>query len=270
MAVWPARLRAIDIELFSVGGNAIHLSSLLKLVAMLVLLVMAAGLLRRLALRRLLSRTPLEAGTQQAIGALIRYLVLVVGVLAILQTAGFDLTTFNVVAGALGVGVGFGLQNIFSNFVSGLILILERPIRVGDRIELGALEGRVEEIGSRRVTLLTNDNIALIVPNQRFITENVTNLSAAGGRIRVQVTVGVAPGSNLRLVERLMLEAAQDQAGVLADPPPGVHLLSLGGAAVSFELLVWTSSMVHSRRALVSALNFEIGQRFAAHGIRGA
>jgi small-conductance mechanosensitive channel len=261
-------LAALDIHLFTLGGNAFTLSSVAKLVLMVIALFVLAGQLRRLVQQRLLTRTQLDPGSQQTIGALVRYAVLVLGLLAVVQNAGIDLTTFNVVAGALGVGIGFGLQNIFSNLVSGLIILFERPIKVGDRVELGPFEGRVVDIGSRRVTLLTNDNVAVIVPNQKFITDNVVNLQYAGNRVRVHVPMGIAHGPDPALVERLMLEAARSDPDVLAEPAPSVRLLSLGGAAMSFELLAWTETMVHARRALVSRLNFAIAQRLREYEIR--
>jgi small-conductance mechanosensitive channel len=265
-----ARIRALDVPLFTLGGQAVHLSSLFIWVALVLLLFLAVGWLRQLVVYRLLARTQLDLTTRQTVGALVRYLVLVLGLLAIAQNAGIDLTTFNILAGALGVGVGFGLQNFFSNLVSGLIILFERPIRVGDRIELGALEGRVAEIGARRVTLVTNDNVAVIVPNQRFITDNVVNLQYAGGRIRVRLPVSIAQGPDLRLVERLLLDAAAGNRDVLSDPAPSVRLLNLGGPAVQFELVVWTDTMLHSRRQLVTQLNFDIAQRLRQNEIRNA
>jgi small-conductance mechanosensitive channel len=188
----------------------------------------------------------------------------------ILQTAGINLTALSVVAGALGVGIGFGLQNIFSNFISGLIIMFERPIKIGDRVELANIEGTVQAIGARRTTILTNDNIAVIVPNQRFITENVINLLYAGRQVRVHVPIAVAAGSDPRLVERLLLDAGRAHPDVLPEPPPSVRLLSLGGGAMTFELLVWTATRIATRRQLLSDLNFAIGDLLRAHEIRNA
>ena len=168
------------------------------------------------------------------------------------------------------MGVGFGLQNIFSNFISGLIIMFERPIKVGDRVEIASVEGTVQSIGARRTTILTSDNITIIVPNQRFITDNVTNLLYSGQRIRVRVPVAVASGTDARTMERLLMEAARAHPDVLQDPPPAVRLLSLGGPAMQFELLAWTSHLINSRRQLMSELNFDIGERLRQHDIRNA
>jgi small-conductance mechanosensitive channel len=266
----PADLRFLDVRLFALGDTQVYLSSLLTLLAVTIALIWAAALIRNLLVRRILARTQLDVGTQQAIGGIARYLVLTIGLIIVLQTAGINLTALSVVAGALGVGVGFGLQHIFSNFISGLIIMFERPIKIGDRIELGAIEGTVQAIGARRTTILTNDNIAIIVPNQRFITDNVINLLYAGRQVRVHVPVAVAQGTDPRLVERLLLEAANAHGDVLDEPPPSVRLLSLGGGAMGFELLVWTATRIATRRQLLSDLNFAIGDRLRAAGIRNA
>jgi small-conductance mechanosensitive channel len=263
-------LHDLDVTLFSFGGTEIHLSTLLKIVAVVILLVWIAQFFRALLLNRLLKRTHLDPGTQQAVGAIVHYAVLVIGIAVALQNAGINLTAFSVVAGALGVGVGFGLQNIFSNFISGLIIMFERPIKVGDRIEIAGVEGTVQSIGARRTTILTNDNITIIVPNQRFITDNVTNLLYSGHRIRVHVPVAVTVGTEARTMERLLLAAAEAHPDVLDDPPPSVRLVSLGGPAMQFELLAWTSSRVNARRQLLSDLNFDIGERLRQHDIRNA
>jgi small-conductance mechanosensitive channel len=266
----PADLRLLDVRLFSLGGTEVYLSSLLTLLVLVVALVWFAALLRNLLVRRVLARTQLDLGTQHAIGGIVRYLVLTIGLVVLLQTAGINLTALSVVAGALGVGIGFGLQNIFSNFISGLIIMFERPIKVGDRVELANIEGTVQAIGARRTTVLTNDNIAVIVPNQRFITENVINLLYAGRQVRVHVPIAVAAGSDPRLVERLLLDAGRAHPDVLAEPPPSVRLLSLGGGAMAFELLVWTATRIATRRQLLSDLNFAIGDLLRTHDIRNA
>lgn len=263
-------LRELDVALFSIGGSEIFLSTLLKIIGIVIVLVWVAQFVRAWLLTRLLKRTQLDSGTQQAVGAIVHYAVLVVGIVIVLQNAGINLTAFSVVAGALGVGVGFGLQNLFSNFISGLIIMVERPIKVGDRIEIANVEGTVQEIGARRTTILTNDNITIIVPNQRFITDNVTNLLYSGHRIRLHVPVGVATGTDARTMERLLLDAAHAHPDVLDDPPPSVRLVSLGGPAMQFELLAWTSSRINTRRQLLSDLNFAIGEGLRKHDIRTA
>ncbi len=253
------------------GDTQITLGTLIYFVVyfvvLLLLLFYLAGRLRRWLVEKALVRTRLEIGARQAVGAIARYLFLLVGLLIILQSAGVNLTALNVIAGAVGIGVGFGLQNIANNFISGVIILFERPIKVGDRIVVGAIEGDVTEIGARSTTVLTNDNIAIIVPNSKFITENIVNLKYKDNTVRFRVPVGVAYGSNVRLVEKLLLQAAQENPDVLNDPKPVAQFMAFGDSALQFELRVWSTTLLHSSDNLVSALNFAIHDLFKAHGI---
>jgi len=209
----------------------------------------------------------LDLGAREAIGSLFRYFVLFLGSIIIIQSAGIDLTALSVLAGAIGVGIGFGLQNIANNFISGVIILLERPIKVGDRVEVGDIDGRVVAIGARATTVITNDNIAVIVPNSRFISEPVVNWTQNDPRVRFKIPVGVAYGSDLRLVERLLLQVARENPDVLDDPAPVVRLMAFGDSAVEFELRVWSTTLVHKRGKLISDLNFAIYDTFQQHGI---
>lgn len=268
-AVWEA-LQRLDIHLFTLGGANVTLWSFVKLIIALLVLFYMAARLNRWAVKKVLQHANVDSGMQQSIGNIVHYLVLVIGIAVILQNAGIKLTAFAVVAGAVSVGIGFGLQNIISNFISGLIVMFERPIKVGDRIEVAGVEGTVHEIGARRTTILTNDSIAILVPNQRFITDNVVNLVYMDDEIRLRVVVNVAGGSDIALVRQLLLEAARGNADVLKQPEPTVLLLSLGGAALNFELLVWFKARQRLRQELLSELNFAIGEKLSAHGIKNA
>jgi small-conductance mechanosensitive channel len=261
--------RALDRTLFRLGGAEINAGSLLKMVVFGALLWWFAGQARRWFVERDLHRLHMDVGTREAIGQMLRYLVLILGLALMLQNVGINLTALGVVAGALGVGVGFGLQNIISNFISGLIILFERPIKLGDRIEIGNLEGTVREIGARRVTIVTHDNIAILVPNQRFITENVVNLVYTQAPIRLRVPFSVAP-TDAELVTRVVLEAVKEQAQVLQSPPPALLLTSLGGNAMSFELAVWLQGIGPTRQQLGSDLNRAIGRALRANEIRNA
>ena len=267
---WLSGLREFDIELFDLGGAPFTVSSVIKVVFFLAALVWFAGLVRRWMVTRALKHTHLDEGTRQAAGSIARYLVLVIGLVLILQNVGVNLTALSVVAGAIGVGVGFGLQNVFSNFVSGVIIMLERPIKVGDRVELAGIEGTVREIGARRTTIVTHDNITILVPNQRFITDQVTNLVYAATPIRLRVPVQVAAGSDPTQVERQLLEAAQALPDVLKEPSPDVLRPTLVGAPLCFELCVWHDAHGPVRRHLSSDLNRQIDDRLRAAGIQYA
>ena len=257
----------LGIKLFTLGVAEISLWTIIYLLVFFFLLFYLSSKLRRWMVEEALTRTRMSLGARQATGSITRYLVLVVGFVIILQTAGIDLTTLNVLAGALGIGLGFGLQNIVSNFISGVIILFERPIKVGDRIEVGNVEGDVVHIGGRSTTVVTNDNISIIVPNSKFISENVINWSHNETLVRFRIPVAVAYGSDARLVEKLLLEVAADNPDVLKNLPPAVRLMEFGDSGLHFELRVWSSSLVHRKGQMVSALNFAIYDKFAEHDI---
>lgn len=265
---WLGRIRdLLNVPLIEAGKTQITLWSLLYLVFFIVVLFWAAHWLRRWIAEGPLARTGMDAGARHAAGTIARYLLLLIGLLVILQSAGIDLTTFNVLAGAIGIGVGFGLQNVVSNFFAGLIIMFERPIKVGDRIVVDQVEGDVIEIGARATTVLTNDNIAILVPNSKFISENVVNWQYNDNNVRFRVPVSVAYGSDADKVEKILLEVAQQNKDVLEDPPPGVRLLEFGDNGLLFELRAWSGSLVHRKGRLTSALNRAIYDKFNEAGI---
>lgn len=257
----------LSTPLITLGGEPVTLGGMLQVVVLILLLVYLSGLLRRWVVDRLLSRTSMEHGARQASGTILRYGIIALGLVVILQTSGIDLTALNVLAGALGLGLGFGLQNIVTNVISGIIILFERPIKVGDRIEVGEVEGDVVHIGARSTTVVSNDNISIIVPNSKFITENVVNWSHSDRKVRFKIPVTVAYGTPLELVERLLLEVAAANADVLADPPPAIRLMAFGDHGLHVELRVWSTTLIHRKGVLISSLNMAIYRLFSAHAI---
>lgn len=267
---WTAFTHAIDdwnLSLFTLGKTDITLFTLVKLAISAFLLWFIAGRFSRWTLGRLLSRTRMQEGQRLAIAGLVHYAVLVFGAVVILQNAGIELTAFAIVGSALGVGVGFGLQNIISNFISGLIVLLERPIEIGDRIEVAGVEGVVREIGARRTTVVTPDNVAILVPNQSFITSNVTNYLYLKQPVRLRVPVPVAPGQDVQRIETLLLEAAR-QAPLLADPAPEVAIVALAAATVSVELWVWYDGRKFARTEILSKVYRPVVDTLARNEIK--
>jgi small-conductance mechanosensitive channel len=257
----------LSIPLIKVGNMELTLWTLVYLIVLLFLLFYVSGKLKTLVAERLLIGRVIDAGIRQAIATILRYVVLAVGFIIILQTAGIDLTALNVLAGAVGIGVGFGLQNIMSNFISGLIILFERPIKLGDRIVVGNVEGDVSKISGRSTTVVTNDNIAIIVPNSKFITEDVVNWSYTDATIRFRVPVGVSYDSDVGLVKKLLLEVAAQNPDVLEQPVPMVLFMEFGDSALLFELRVWTDTCTHRKNMLISALNYAIIEKFREHGV---
>jgi small-conductance mechanosensitive channel len=265
---WLERIKSLlETPLVTLGETHLTLWTMLYVVFFLVLLIYLSGKLKTWLVDGLLARSTMDIGARLAMGLIVRYLLIAIGFVIILQTAGIDLTALNVLAGAVGIGLGFGLQNIIHNFFSGLIILFERPIKVGDRIEVGNVLGNVLEINIRSTTVVTNDRIVIIVPNSKFITENVVNWSYSARRARFSIPVTVAYGSDVRLVERLLLEAAEAVPEILANPAPSVRFLSFGDNGLYFELRAWSEKLLDRKGMLTSLLNFVIYEKFNAHGV---
>ncbi len=212
--IWFEQLKSyFTIPLLTLGSNQITIQTMISLVVFSTILFFLTGMLRKWIVEQLLTRSKMDIGARQATGSIIRYFIIVIGFIIILQTVGIDLTALNVLAGAVGIGLGFGLQNIVNNFISGIIILFERPIKVGDRIEVGNVEGDVVRVGGRSTEVVTNDNITIIIPNSKFITENVINWSHNDRKVRFRIPVTVAFGSDVRLVERVLLEVAEERSG---------------------------------------------------------
>jgi small-conductance mechanosensitive channel len=255
---WIEILKASDIQLLKIGKTRITLYGLMWLLILIWLLFFFSNLAQRWIARRLLARTQINIGTRETIAAVVRYVVLLVGLLIIMQNAGINLTTFNVLAGAVGVGVGFGLQNIMSNFISGLIIMFQRPIKVGDHIEVSGVEGDVIEIGARHTSLMTATGVTVIIPNSKFITEVVRNWEYMHSQTPLSVSVNVASDIDPRSVEKVLLEVAANNKDVSEQPAPRVYFKSLGRAALGFELIVWTRLSVDRRYVMLNDLNFAV------------
>jgi small-conductance mechanosensitive channel len=259
--------RILKSPLFTIRDADVTLLSILWFIVFITILFFATRLVRKHIIGRLLLKTRLDIGIQHAITTITTYVIILIGLVILLQTAGIDLTTLNVLVGALGIGVGFGLQNIVNNFISGLIILLERPIKIGDRIEVGSIEGDVVKIGGRSTTVLTNDNISVIVPNSKFILENVVNWSHNERTVRFRIPISVAYGSDIKLVEKSLLEVAKDNPDILDNPEPAVRFLEFGDSGLLFELRAWTMTLIHKKGKLISALNFAIYEKFKEHNI---
>lgn len=265
---WLAQIKAVlEIPLVKLGETQLTIWLLLYFIIFIVLLFYLSGKLKDWVVLRLLARSQIEVGARQAMGLIVRYFVIAIGFVVILQTAGIDLSTLNVLAGAVGIGLGFGLKNVIDNFFSGLIILFERPIKVGDRIEVGNVLGNVLAINVRSTTIITNDRVAIIVPNSKLIAENVINWSYSARMARFRIPVTVANGSDVRLVEKLLIEAAHEVPEILDDPPPSVRFLEFVNNGLYFELRAWSEKLLDRKGKLTSLLNFVIYEKFNAHGI---
>ncbi len=215
----------------------------------------------------MLARTNVEIGVREAIASIIRYLLLALGFIVVVQASGIDLSALTVLAGALGIGIGFGLQNVVNNFVSGLIILFERPIKVGDRIDVGGVAGNVVNISPRATTVVTNDNIAVIVPNSDFISSKVTNWSYTDRDVRLNFPVGVSYRSDPEVVRRVLEEVAAENPGVLKNPAPDVLLREFGDSSLNFNLRVWTREFSTKPGVLRSQIYYAAWKKLQAHNI---
>lgn len=252
---------------FTFGNIQVSLTSLLIGVGLLVLTIIISRSVSSLLERRLAKRKHIDPGLRYTIARLIRYILVTVGVLAALKQAfALDLTSIAVLFTALSVGIGFGLQYIAADIASGFILLFERPIRVGDRITIGEDEGDVQSINLRTTLVITNDRIAIIVPNSRLVSQRVINWSYGDPRARISIPISVATTSDVERVRETLLTAAEDVQNVLTDPPPKVQFLSFGEYSLDFRLLVWTRTP--SRHPQIkSDINFRIEKLFRESGI---
>ncbi len=232
----------LDFPLFRAGGVQFTPGHIIELVVLLTVVWISEMLFRRLFLARVLSRSRLRPSVQFAITKIVRYTFLVLGIYLALQAVEVNLNSLAFLAGALGVGVGFGLQNIISNFISGLIILAEAPVTLGDRVEVGGTIGRVTEINLRSTTLVTSDNICIIVPNSSLITGTVINWSHGDPTVRTRLPVGVAYGTDVELLRRVLLEVAAADSDILKTPEPEVLFIGYGDSAINFELAVWSGA----------------------------
>jgi small-conductance mechanosensitive channel len=248
-------------------GVTLSLVQIFFLIALLIAVFWISSRTKHFLFNRFLAKSGLDRSLQYAIAQIVSNIVLIVGIFIVLDNAGIHLGALTVFAGAVGVGVGFGLQNIASNFISGLVILAERPITIGDRVEVAGIAGQVQQIRARSTVILTNDNIAMIVPNTKFIDSPVTNWTYGDPRVRFRVPIGVAYGSDVNKVRDALLAAGRENPNTLKDPAPSVFLEKFGENSIDFELVVWSSEMSSRPRRYRSDLNFAIEHKLREAGI---
>jgi potassium efflux system protein len=273
--VLPALDRLDEVVLWSVSAlnadgqgvqEAVTLKGLLIGLTVLLLTAIAARNLPGLMEIGLLSRINLDAPTRYALTSVIRYLIVFAGVIGGLALLGLRWSQLQWLAAALSLGLGFGLQEIFANFVSGLILLFERPFRVGDVITIGDLTGTVTRVRTRATTLVDFDNKEIVIPNKSFITDRLVNWTLSDTRTRIILKVGVAYGSDPATVHRLLQQAAAEHPLVLDDPPPRSWFMAFGDSALEFELRVFVRA-IEDRLRVLNDLNSRISGLFGEEGV---
>ncbi|MBE9092764.1 mechanosensitive ion channel domain-containing protein [Tychonema sp. LEGE 07203] len=252
--------------LFKIGDNPVSLRSIVELIILFVAVIVISQYFTDFLRESLLVKLGIDEGNREAIAVILRYLIVALGAICAIQSIGFDLASFAVVAGGLGVGIGFGIQDLTTNFVSGLTLLLDRPVKVGDFVELEGLMGIVKKISIRSTIIITNDDSSVIVPNSKIISKKIINWSYENALLCLRVPIEVAENSNPLLVTETLLNIAYGEAGVLYEPNPKVLFVEFGEDSFKFELLVWTDRPTE-REVIKSSLNFAIEYNFRQQGI---
>ena len=242
-ATWDWILEIADNK-WKLGTIEISLAAIFSFIIILVIAFFLARVVQVILTTEIFSRLKLPRGVPGAISALARYFIIGLGFFMAISAIGVDLGKFGLLAGAMGVGLGFGLRNIIENFVSGLIIIFERPIEVGDTVEVGNVFGNVEKIGIRSSTVQTFDGSEVIVPNGSLISKEVINWTLSDRRRRIQLPVKVAFGNDPHKVLELLLKVAGEHAGVLNTPEPQAFFNGFGDNYLDFTLYYWISDNI--------------------------
>lgn len=258
----------LETPILNTGAQGLTIKPLLITIVVVVVVVLVLRSFRRIVMKRIVKRKGANLGPINSFLILFSYLVIIVTAISAVQWSGLHLGAITVIFGALSVGIGFGLQNIVNNFVSGIVILLERPIKLGDRIVVDGIEGNIVDIAIRASTLRTNEGVSVIVPNSYFIGSTVINRSLDYETVRLKIYANAAYDADPREVERVLLAVAYANDGIHKEPPPVVIFETFGDSALKFYLWVWTSQYAHTPDTLQSQVNFAVSVAFAEAGIR--
>jgi small-conductance mechanosensitive channel len=239
---------------------------LLAGIFVLYVTVITTMVLRDTLYRWIAPRTGAEPGVVHSIVTIGRYAIIAIGILFALRVLGLDLSSLTIIGGGLSVGIGFGLQQIVANFISGILLLFEQSLRPGDVIEINNQLGTVEKLNVRATIVRTNDNIEMIIPNEQFLTTSVTTYTKTSRLVRISVNLGVGYDSDPHLVRQILLETAVQHELIEENPPPVVFFNAFGDSSLSFRLAVWTQHP-HQIPRIRSDLFFLIWDAFKQHHI---
>ncbi|MEP6923589.1 MAG: mechanosensitive ion channel domain-containing protein [Pyrinomonadaceae bacterium] len=254
-------------ELFKIGNSSIKIIDIIVFFVAVLIVVIISRLLRNLLTTRLLKRTSMRPATSHLVGTIAQYVVIFFGFIITLQLVGIDLTSLNVLAGAIGVGIGFGLQNVANNFIAGLIILYEQPFQVGDRIEIGTIKGKIVDIGGRSSRILHDDETIYIIPNLKLITDPVRNFRRSGDHVPHEIKIFVGYGNDAVKVLEIMRAVAYEHTQVLKDPEPNALLKSFDVGKLDFILNVWVAKEMKEIDKFLSDLNVQIYAKFLESNI---
>lgn len=249
-----------------IGGTKITIINIVYLILFLILFMFASRVIRDTLQNRVLPRTRLDIGARASFVNIVIYAFWILAIYTGINILGINLSSLAFMAGALGIGIGFGLQNIVNNFVSGIILLFDPSIQVGDMVQMGDDWGMVSRINIRTTIVQNFDNASLIIPNSQMLSNKITNWSFQDPKVRRQVDVGVAYGSDVQLARKLLLQIAEEMPEVLGDPAPWVDFMDFGDSALIFRIRFWISSPDYWLTA-PTEFRFRIDEEFRKHGI---
>lgn len=256
----------LNFKLFTLNQIPITVLSILVFLLLITGFITLGVMVRRALHRRILKRFKIDDGTRYTLSRITQYIIITIGALISFDFVGIDLSSLTVIFGLLSVGIGFGLQNVTSNFISGLIILFERPISVGDRVVVSDIEGDITEINIRSTMVRTVNNISIIVPNSEFVSKDVINYSHGDPTYRLDINVGVSYGSDLDTVLKAMQEVADQNKSVMRKPKPEVHLIEFGDSAWNMQLRCWIPDVKHYPR-IRNELNQAIVRTFRKYEV---
>lgn len=260
--IYQETINFLDSLAFNSGNLRISLLLLIKAIVIFSILFWLAGKLSRIVTARINESKGLTPSVKVLLDKISKFLIFTSAILFTLSSVGIDLSAFAFLGGAVGVGLGFGLQKIVSNFISGIIILADKSIKPGDVIEIGNIYGWVRKLDTRFVSVVTRSGKEYLIPNEDFITKEVINWSYSDELVRVDAEVGVAYKSDLRLVQELMLKAIEEKERILTDPAPNVLLTSFGDSSVNFELHFWISDPRNGIQNIRSQVLLSIWDQF--------
>jgi len=268
LAGWlPLVMQVLDAVGFSVGGVRISLLGIVEFVVLVTLLLLASLATARLIENRFGLKSDMDDGVRVGVAKVVKYGLITVAVLFALTSAGLDLTHLAVLGGALGVGIGFGLQKVTSNLISGFLLLFDRSIRPGDVITIDDRFGWVEKMGARYIVVRDRNGVDTLIPNEELITSHVINWSYGDRRVRIKLPVQISYGDDPEAAMALISQAAEASERVIRNPPPASRLLGFGANGIDLELRVWIEDPEKGVNNVRTEINLAIWKAFRDHGV---
>lgn len=258
-------LEFLRTPLITLSGTPVTTLTLFTAIVIIVIARIAGSIVGR-SVDKIFMMRGLDQGLRFAIGKILRYAIMTIGVIVALSTVGINTSAVMAGGAVIAVGIGFGLQKLAENFISGLLLLIERPVRKGDFVDVGGVLGTVEDIGLRATHVVSRDGLTVIVPNASLITNTVINHSQPTHTRRIWVKVGVAYSSDLDLVRKLLLEIADAEPKVAKEPAPDIRHEGFGDSAIQIALVAWIPE-AREETLIASNLRFAIDRTFRVHGI---